>query len=106
LSTPDGLSYHYSDAAANTKNILLRWIHKIDDTHYEMLDGNSLPIGYEIRWFCHYPGYSPPEGKELDEFAGKDWEPLDEVYKITSPLKSGYDSYNPCKLTFIPNTKK
>lgn len=106
LSTPDGLSYHYSDPKANTKNILLRWIHKIDDTHYEMLNGNNLPTGYEVRWFRHYPGYAPPEGQELDEFAGKDWEPLNQVYKVTEPLKSGYNSSNPCKLTFIPNTKK
>lgn len=106
LSTPDGLSYHYNDPNFNKKAINLRWIHKIDDTHYSMLDGMNMPLSCSVRWFKHHPGYTPPEGQTLDEFAGKDWEPIKKNYSLNAPRESGYDTYNRCKLHFIPNTNK
>jgi hypothetical protein len=106
LSTPDGLTYHYSDDGSNKKEINLRWIHKIDDTHYKMLDGKNLPISCSVRWFKHSPGYAPPEGQTLDEFAGKDWEPISKPYLFSKPKESGYDTSNKCKLHFVPNTRK
>jgi hypothetical protein len=69
LCTQDSLSYHYSKES-NLKHIGLRWIHKVSDDTFEMLDSTSLDRNkYEVRWFKYHPGHG-----EIDEYAGKDWE--------------------------------
>jgi hypothetical protein len=69
LYTPDSLTYHYTKN--NEKNIYMRWIHKIGDNHYEILDDQEIDFNKcEIRWFKENIGYTPPEGEELDPYAG------------------------------------
>lgn len=74
IFSDDILSYHHR-RNPNTKYINLRWIHKIDDFTYELLDKNSLASGkYEIRWFQYVP-----ECEEVDKYAGKDWKQIEPI---------------------------
>lgn len=75
LYTPNELTYHYSKN--NDKNIYIRWTRKISDGLYEILDKTEINYdNYEIRWFQENVGYTPPEDKELDPYAGPNWEPI------------------------------
>jgi hypothetical protein len=47
LSTNDTLDYSAA-IDDNRKSLILKWIHKIDDTHYELLNKDSENI--EIYW--------------------------------------------------------
>lgn len=68
LYTPDTLSYSYK--REELKEINLRWIHKIDEKTYEIINENNFDSDiYEIRWFKYNPGY-----EVIDQYAGKDWE--------------------------------
>lgn len=68
LYTPDTLSYSYK--REELKEINLRWIHKIDEKTYEIINENNFDSDiYEIRWFKYNPGY-----ETIDQYAGKDWE--------------------------------
>lgn len=68
LYTPDTLSYSYK--REELKEINLRWIHKIDEKTYEIINENNFDSDiYEIRWFKYNPGY-----EIIDQYAGKDWE--------------------------------
>jgi hypothetical protein len=69
LNTQDVLTYHYSKET-NLKHINLRWVHKVSDDTYELLDGQSLDKNkYEVRWFKYSPGCH-----EIDEYAGENWQ--------------------------------
>ena len=88
LCTNDALSYHYKHPKLQ-KDIILRWIHKIDDKTFELLDGENLPNNFEVRWFKFKPGC-----EEIDQYAGKDWE------RIVP------DTKNPFICSFTPDIKK
>lgn len=69
LYTPDILSYSQNRKEEN-KEIDLRWVHKIDDKNYEIINSNNFDSNeYEIRWFKYNLGY-----ETIDQYAGKDWE--------------------------------
>lgn len=67
LHTPGSMTYRYDKT--EVKEINLRWIHKIDETNYELLtDKNFDTSKYEIHWFKYEPGY-----QKIDQYAGQDW---------------------------------
>ena len=78
LYTPDGLTYHYSKD--NDKQIYIRWTRKVKDGLYEIVSKSEIDFENEceIRWFKENIGYTPPEGEELDPYAGANWEPIKE----------------------------
>ena len=88
ISTEDSLSYHYKHPKSN-KDMVLRWIHKIDDKTFELLDNSNLLDNFEIHWFKYHPGYT-----EINQYAGKDWEELQ------------VDKQNPFICSFKPDIKK
>lgn len=93
LYTPDSLTYQYNRNTTinhNNKTISLRWIHKIDDNTFELLNGRNLDTNkYEVRWFKYHQGYD-----EVDEYAGNNWE---QIY----PMSDDYFT-----LVFTPDVKK
>jgi hypothetical protein len=102
LNTPSGTTYHYQKN--NKKEIYARWIHKIDDSHYEVLNEGNLLSGYNIKWYKYHLGYTPPEDAVLDEYGGSNWEPIENIYNILYPEINGIDSNDPCHLIFIPDS--
>lgn len=93
LYTPDSLTYQYNrntEENNNNKTVTLRWIHKIDDNTFELLDGRNLDTNkYEVRWFKFNQGYD-----EIDQYAGNNWE-------LLQPMSDDYFT-----LTFTPDIKK
>ena len=60
------LAEHNSDA---DKTVSLRWIHKIADNEFELLDGKNLDSKkFEIKWFQQSPGC-----ETVDQYGGRDW---------------------------------
>lgn len=60
------LTEHNSDA---DKTVSLRWIHKIADNEFELLDGKNLDSNkFEIKWFQQSPGC-----ETVDQYGGRDW---------------------------------
>lgn len=89
LYTPDSLSYHYTNENSQ-KNVSLRWIHKIDEKNFELLNSKNLDRSkFEVHWFRYNPGF-----QQINQYAGKDWEEV-------SPDTNDIFSYS-----FIPNLKK
>lgn len=87
LYSPDKTSYRYSDEVLE-KNIYLRWIHKIDEKTYEVLNSSNFDDNkYEIRWFKYSPGI-----EDIDPYAGKNWQKL--------------DNFNKFQCAFLPEVKK
>ena len=75
LYTDDSLTYHYTEMEDELKRkVALRWVHKIDDKNFELLDSSKLDDKYEVYWFRYHPGY-----ENINQYAGKDWE---EVYPL------------------------
>lgn len=92
LYTADSLTYQYNrntEVNNNNKMINLRWIHKIDDNTFELLDGRNLNSKYEVRWFKYNQGYD-----EVDQYAGNNWE-------LIYPMVDDYFT-----LSFTPDVKK
>ena len=93
LYTPDSLTYQYNrntEENNNNKTITLRWIHKIDDSTFELLNGRNLNTDkYEVRWFKYHQGYDI-----VDKYAGNNWELLE-------PMPDDYFT-----LAFTPDIKK
>lgn len=89
LYTPDSLSYHYTNENSQ-KNVSLRWIHKIDEKNFELLNSKDLDRSkFEVHWFRYNPGF-----QQINQYAGKDWEEV-------NPDINDIFSYS-----FIPNLKK
>lgn len=94
LFTSDSLSYHYTQYKPHTtvdliKNISLRWINKVSENEFRLLDGKNLEENFEVRWFRYNMGC-----ETIDKYAGKDWE---RVY----PTQDDAFIYS-----FSPNVKK
>lgn len=85
LHTPGSTTYRYDKVEA--KEVNLRWIHKIDETNYEVLTSKNFDTDkYEIHWFKYEPGY-----KEIDQYAGKDWKEVqtgDFTYFLAPEVKN------------------
>ena len=85
LHTPGSTTYRYDKVEA--KEVNLRWIHKIDETNYEVLTSKDFDTDkYEIHWFKYEPGY-----KEIDQYAGKDWKEVqtgDFTYFLAPEVKN------------------
>ena len=95
LYSSDPLTYHYlayppfTDVGA-PKNLALRWIHKIDDNNFEILNGNNLDEKFEVHWFKYKPGT-----KVINQFAGPDWEELPWPQDLPTVLnKINIDDFN------------
>lgn len=89
LYTPDSLSYHYTNQNSQ-KNVSLRWIHKIGEKNFELLNSKNLDKNkFQVHWFRYNPGF-----QQINQYAGKDWEEV-------SPDANDIFSYS-----FIPNLKK
>ena len=89
LYTPDSLSYHYTNENSQ-KNVSLRWIHKIDEKNFELLNSKNLDKEkFQVHWFRYNPGF-----QQINQYAGKDWEEV-------NPDVNDIFSYS-----FIPNLKK
>lgn len=89
LYTPDSLSYHYTNQNSQ-KNVSLRWIHKIGEKNFELLNSKNLDKNkFQVHWFRYNPGF-----QQINQYAGKDWEEV-------SPDTNDIFSYS-----FIPNLKK
>lgn len=74
LFTPDKTSYRYSDNVLE-RRIYLRWIHKVEEKVFELIDENNFDEDkYEIRWFKYSPGV-----EDIDQYAGKNWERIEEA---------------------------
>ena len=91
LYSSDPLTYHYLayppfTAAGAPKNLALRWVHKIDDTNFEILNGINLDDKFEVHWFRYKPG-----AKNINQFAGPDWEELPWPQDLSTVL----DKINP-----------
>ena len=65
LSTNDTLDYS-ATIDDNRKFLVLKWIHKIDDTHYELLNKDSENI--ELYWVRYGPTYQP-----IEHIVGSKW---------------------------------
>lgn len=65
LSTNDTLDYSAA-IDDNRKSLILKWIHKIDDTHYELLNKDSENI--EIYWVRYGTTYQP-----IEHIVGSKW---------------------------------
>lgn len=65
LSTNDTLDYSAA-IDDNRKSLILKWIHKIDDTHYELLNKDSENI--EIYWVRYGTTYKP-----IEHIVGSKW---------------------------------
>jgi hypothetical protein len=93
LYSSDPLTYHYLayppfTAAGAPKNLALRWVHKIDDTNFEILNGINLDDKFEVHWFRYKPG-----AKNINQFAGPDWEELPWPQGL-SPILNKIDEKN------------
>ena len=95
----------------NKKNIQLRWVHKDSKTDtIATVEEDSLPEGYEIRWYRYSVGAQSP-----DEFAGAHWQ---RFYKLNSSANSdtgewiisdgqqGDDVTNQIRVEFQPNVNR
>ena len=81
LFTPDKTSYRYSDDVLE-RRIYLRWIHKIEEKVFELIDENNFDEDkYEIRWFKYSPGV-----EDIDQYAGKNWERIEEASNFAFTL--------------------
>lgn len=82
LYTPNSLTYRYNKE--EVKEINLRWIHKIDEQTFELLNQKTFDDKkYEIHWFRYNA-----ECEKINQYAGKDWEELDnenEFYLYFTP---------------------
>lgn len=65
LSTNDTLDYS-ATIDDNRKSLILKWIHKIDDTHYELLNKDNENI--ELYWVRYGPTYQP-----IEHIVGSKW---------------------------------
>ena len=78
LFTSDSLSYHYKQYKPHTemdltKTVSLRWINKVTENEFQLLNGKNLDENkFEVRWFRYNIGY-----ETIDQYAGKDWERVD-----------------------------
>lgn len=84
LYTNDDLKYHYTDDPLY-KTISLRWIHKIDEKTYQLLNPSDMSDEFEVHWFRYKKGH-----EVIDQYAGNDWEEL-------QPLEG-----NPFSCIFVP----
>ena len=95
----------------NKKNLQLRWVHKDSKTDtIATVEEDSLPEGYEIRWYRYSVGAQSP-----DEFAGAHWQ---RFYKLDSAANSdtgewiisdsqqGDDVTNQIRVEFQPNVNR
>lgn len=76
----DSLTYHYTNESL-ARDVNLRWIHKIEDNKFELLNGSNITDKFEIKWFKYNPGC-----ELIDQYAGKDWEqipPNPELFSCT-----------------------
>ena len=81
LFTPDKTSYRYSDNVLE-RRIYLRWIHKVEEKVFELIDENNFDEDkYEIRWFKYSPGV-----EDIDQYAGKNWERIEEASNFNYTL--------------------
>lgn len=76
LFSADSLGYHYLNyppytGAGTPKTMGLRWIHKIDDANFQIMNKDLLGDKFEVHWFRYSPGY-----ETVNKYAGKDWEEL------------------------------
>ena len=84
LYTNDDLKYHYTDDPLY-KTISLRWIHKIDEKTYSLLNPSDMGDEFEVHWFRYKKGH-----EVINQYAGNDWEEL-------QPLEG-----NPFSCIFVP----
>lgn len=84
LYTNDDLKYHYTDDPLY-KTISLRWIHKIDEKTYQLLNPSDMGDEFEVHWFRYKKGH-----EIINQYAGNDWEEL-------QPLEG-----NPFSCIFVP----
>lgn len=80
IFTNDPLTYHYTNEDLS-RDINLRWIHKIEDNKFELLNSSNITNKFEIKWFQYKPGC-----ELIDQYAGKDWEqipPNPELFSCT-----------------------
>ena len=81
LYTPDSTTYHYNHTNLE-KNISLRWIHKVSEKEYQLLNDIDLrDEKYEICWFRHHPGW-----EIIDQYAGKDWEEVGVIGELKNSI--------------------
>ena len=74
IFTPDKTSYRYNDKTLE-RNVYLRWIHKVEEKVFELIDENNFDESkYQIRWFKYSPGV-----ETIDQYAGKNWEYIEEA---------------------------
>lgn len=74
IFTPDKTSYRYNDEILE-RNVYLRWIHKVEEKVFELIDENNFDESrYEVRWFRYSPGV-----ETIDQYAGKNWERIEEA---------------------------
>lgn len=96
---------------ANKKNLQLRWVYKDSKTDtIATVEEDSLPEGYEIRWYRYSVGAQSP-----DEFAGAHWQ---RFYRLDSSANSdtgewiisdgqqGDDVTNQIRVEFQPNVNR
>lgn len=71
LYTPN--SYTYSSAEEDYKEISLRWIHKIDDKTFELIDKENFDdTKYKVQWYR----YNPRVVGDNIQYAGQFWEEI------------------------------
>jgi hypothetical protein len=56
LYTNDALTYHYTNDPLY-KTVALRWIHKLDDNTYQLLNESDLQDEFEVHWFRYKKGH-------------------------------------------------
>ena len=61
-----------------TKEISLQWIHKVGDNRLQQITNINENDDYHIQWYRFTPGH-----KEIDSYAGENWELLDDKNKFT-----------------------
>jgi hypothetical protein len=46
----DALTYHYTNEDLS-RDVHLRWIHKIENNKFELLNSSNITDKFEVKWF-------------------------------------------------------
>ena len=86
IYTDNTLNYHYKRTTKeNRKSMELRWIHKINENEFTLLQSSDIDnINYFVKWYRYSPGW-----EDVDKYAGKDWQEISAEY--SKPMVCDFD---------------
>ena len=86
IYTDNSLSYHYKHTLEeNRKSMELRWIHKINENEFTLLQSKDIDnVNYFVKWYKYCPGW-----ENIDKYARKDWQEIPSEY--SKPMICDFD---------------